>query len=467
MKKLRSLLELYGSLDEVVRQSGDPQMAAAVDQLLPGASANTGWYREIEHFCFGQHPQGPKDEADPIRALKNIADLGDELTDYEKLRLFHGVAAIARIQSVPASGPLPHLKENDEMKDAVVGALAYLRPGKASYDERKDETNKTYNKIIGHLEATGRRAWPKIAEESVDNGWIDQDVADVPLCKTSLVTVDGYQCVVIDTEFTSKKMSLNDVKAVADPRNWDENYHDFFCDIEQLPARPDGWGRFLETVGFCGEDREQDVFKLVTQLKYYKSTPSPTEARLDYDLDDPTPGKGDGQVKVDRGFINMRAHAGKPDKPPVYVRTRKVVHIDGVSPAAQARLVCVTGYGTASREMLLGAARDTDKPPVPWDTPVTAPDTSEQGDAKSAEPISDVASAAVKVWSDCAEAVMTRSFDMSDKWMAGRLNINDLANYSRDVGGLLLRAPWEFLEAMNQPRYSGGQSNQTPQRGPT
>jgi hypothetical protein len=467
MKKLRSLLELYGSLDKVVLQSDDPQMAAAVDQLLPGATANKGWYREIEHFCFGHHPQGVKDEADPIQALNNIADRGGKLTDFEKLRLLHGVAAIARIQSVPAIGPLPHLKENDAMKDAVVGALAYLRPGKAAYDKRKAETRQSYDEFIGHLEkTTGRRAWPKITKESVDNNWIAQNIADVPLCKTSVVTVDGYQCVCIDTEFTSNDVSLNQVKAVADPRNWDQSYHDFFCAIDQLPERSDGWGRFLETVGFCGEDEEQDVLKLVTQLKYFKSTPSSTEANLDYDLDDPTPGDGDGQVKVDRGYINMRAPQGKPDKPPVHVRTRKVVHIDGVSPGAQARLVCITGYGTASRELLVGPAKNPPSNAVGWDVPVGGKDTTEEGDT-GPQPISNVAGAAVKVWSDCAEDVMTRSFDLSEKWMAGRLNFNDLAQYSKDVSGLLLTAPWEFLQAMNQPRFPSGRSDQKPQGGRT
>jgi hypothetical protein len=475
MGKTRTLLELYGSLDKAVRESDGPEIAAAVDQLLPGASANKGWYREIEHFFFG--PEGAKNDPDPIEALKRIAQEDQRLKDYEKLRLLYGIAALARVQNVPAIGPLPHLKEEPAMKDAVTGALAVLRKGGAPYDKRKAATEKSYDEIIGHLETTtGRRAWPKITKKSVKNDWVDEGVEQAPLCGTSVVTVDGFQCVVVDTEFSSDAVSLNEVKAIADPRNWDEDYHEFFCQIEQLPARPDGWGRFLETVGFCGEDGGEDALELVTQLKYYKSTPSETEAHLDYDLDDPTPGDGDGRVKVDRGFINMRPSGDDPDtKDPdtkgVRVRIRKVVHIEGLLPAAQARLVCVSGYGTAAREMLLGAAEraKTDRTfePVPWDTPVSAPDTSGQGDTEPAEPISYIATAAVKVWADAADEIMTRSFDMSDKWLDGALNFNDLANYSKDVGGLLLRAPWEFLQALNQPRYPGGRSNQKPQGGGT
>jgi hypothetical protein len=62
---------------------------------------------------------------------------------------------------------------------------------------------------------------------------------------------------------------------------------------------------------------------------------------------------------------------------------------------------------------------------------------------------------------------MTRNLDISEKWLDGALNFTDLANYSKDVSGLLLTAPWEFLAAMNQPGYAGNPPNQTRRRGPT
>src|SRR5262249_32605229 len=153
----------------------------------------------------------------------------------------------------------------------------------------------------------------------------------------------GREAVCVDTDLRGPdKVSLNDLKAIIDPRNWHEDYPDFFLAMRPLhPPRPDDWGRVLETVGFgaAGFGRE-----LVTDLKYYKSGPEEgSEARLEYDLDDPTPGAGDGQVLIDRGFINMSAVNGDPALGPVHVRTRKVVHIRGLSPFAQQRLVCITG----------------------------------------------------------------------------------------------------------------------------
>jgi hypothetical protein len=374
----------------------------------------------------------------------------------------YGVAAIARVQSVPATGPLPYLKKDKKMKDAVARALAYLGPADISYADHLKTTTASIGKIVGHLETTtGRRSWPKVTREMVDNKWIAPEVADEPLCRTAVVSVDGVEAVVIDTNFTSNTVSLDSVKAIADPRNWDEDFHEFFADIKALPPRSDGWGRFLETVEFGS-----DVLRLVTELKYLKTSLNSTGAILDYDLNDPWPGAGDGLVTVDRGFIDMRT-TGKATDPGVQVRTRKVVHITGLSPAAQARLVCISGYGTASKEFLLGAAKKPPPNAVPWDDPVGGKDTAETGDAEPAEPTSYIASAAFKVWNDCVQDVMTRNLEISEKWLDGALNLSDLANYSKDVGGLLLKAPWEFLESINQPRFGGDQPNKTRQRGPT
>ena len=459
MDRLRSLLELYGCLDRVVRESDAPEMAAAVDQLLPGTATNSGWHREIEYFCYG----GAREKhADPIWALNTIADQGQDLKPYEKLRLLYGIAAIARVQSVPAKGPLPDLKKDKKMKDAVARALAHLGPADIPYADHLKTTTASIGKIVGHLETTtGRRSWPKVTREMVDNKWIAPEIADEPLCKTAVVSVDGVKAVVIDTNFTSDKLSLDSITAIADPRNWDEDYNEFFANIKALPPRSDGWGRFVETVEFG-----TDAFQLVTELKFLKTSPNSTRAILDYDLNDPWPGEGDGLVTVDRGFIDMRATGNAAD-PGVQVRTRKVVHITGLSPAAQARLVCISGYGTASEEFLLGAAANPPPNAVPWKAPVGGKDTSEEGGAKPAEPPSYIATAAFKVWNDCVQEVMTRNLDISEKWLDGALNFTDLANYSKDVSGLLLTAPWEFLAAMNQPGYAGNPPNQTRPRGPT
>ena len=67
-----------------------------------------------------------------------------------------------------------------------------------------------------------------------------------------MITYDGIQSVVVDSVLSSNQVSLNDLKAVVDPRNWHYDDPSFFCAMQYDGLRADGWRRVLETVGFCG-----------------------------------------------------------------------------------------------------------------------------------------------------------------------------------------------------------------------
>ena len=117
---------------------------------------------------------------------------------------------------------------------------------------------------------------------------------------------------VIDTESSSNDVSLDALKAVVDPLNWHEDCPSFFCDMQYKGLRTDGWRKVLETVGFCDYSSLISP-RLVTMLKFYKTTvngPVAYEARLDYDLDMSRFDTGDRQVRVDKGFINMKSTVG-------------------------------------------------------------------------------------------------------------------------------------------------------------
>ena len=101
----------------------------------------------------------------------------------------------------------------------------------------------------------------------------------------------------------------------------------FFCSMGELnPAvRPDGWSRVLEKVGLACPVATAP--RLTTALKFFKSEVGPTEARVDYDLDDtPGPNPGDGLVLWDRGYLNVKAMGDIG----VRVITKKVVFIQGL-----------------------------------------------------------------------------------------------------------------------------------------
>ena len=274
-----------------------------------------------------------------------------------------------------------------------------------------------------------------------------------PLCQTAVVVIDGFDSVIVDTKFTSNDVSLDDLKEIVNPFNWDEDYANLFVDMKSQEPEilPDGWRRVLETVRLLGS------IEATTPLKFYPSQdPKGLDAKLDYDLDMSRFGTGDGQVRIDRGFINMKSTVGDPAQDGVRVATRKVVHIEGISAFAQARLVCIGGYGTASADFLLGAATDPPKNPVPFEFPTNESqvDTTENTTAAPAS-VTHFAPAAVGAWTESVQDLTNGYFEVAQKWLSGSLTLTDVADYSTRVGGSLVSAPWKYLQAMTTPRPPG------------
>jgi hypothetical protein len=478
MAALRDLLEVYGALDEAAAKSGNPSVAATLDKFIPEASANTGWYREVENFFFGEKAQQSPNLTKACKRLGDRAEQAEQqedargLTAPQKQRLFYGLSAAARIHQV---APTPMLASSDsDLKAALVPALAAVGPEGKPYEDRRRDAEAGFDAYYESVQSglTGRADYHSFRKVASDMDMVDPATLKVPLCQSAIVTVDGLRCAVIDTVLYSGDIPLNNLKAIVNPFNWNENYPEFFIRMAPFrdPFRSDRWRRVLETVGFNG----LGGYEITTALKYYPDpTVSECEARLDYDLDDPTPGPGDGQVLVDRGYINMRVTnaARDPAKGGVRVRTRKVIHISGLSPFAQQRLVCLTGYGTASSEFLFGPASDLSKAkedkedPMPFDYYKHDQQPQAEPETNASEPSTHVVATAVNLWTDAVEGMASDYFDMAEKWMAGGLRLSDVTDFSQKVTGRLVSSPLEFLERVNQPRYPRGRPSQTQQGG--
>jgi hypothetical protein len=140
-----------------------------------------------------------------------------------------------------------------------------------------------------------------------------------------------------------------------------------------------------------------------------------------------------------------------------------VIHISGLSPYAQTRWVCLTGYGTASSEFLFGPAEHKPKEPQPFEyyehgqQPEDDPETSESG------PSTHVVATAVNLWTDVVQDLAIDYFDMAEKWMAGRLRLSDVTDFSQRITGRLVSSPLEFLGTVNQPRHPRGTPSETQQ----
>lgn len=499
MSALRSLLKMYGALDQAVTYLNDPEITQTVERFLPGASANAGWYQELEQFFF-EAAGGPESVADPAAALDSI-DVGS-LSRSQKSHVFYAGLANDQLEQmlgepqylgVTSSGvnnvrSFRGLIDVRSFRDSFVDALGPM----ASSDEQGPV-------VTGLLPRGGdsadAAAWRAAVTQEISEGistglstdWafakakqerlLDPSVPPMRVCVPAVIKVDGADALVVDTEDVTDLISLNEMKAVVNPYNWDRNYPAFFLDMAQSPRqRRDGWSNVIETVGFGGLQVNRSS-KLKTALKFHVSGVglNEKEARLDYDLDEP-PGLGDGTVSVDRGYINMWAWnpggGSDPTEPGVAIRTRKVVHINGLSPFAQARLIDVSGYGLGGTELLIEPALQARE---------SAPDhtcrefdysgSGDRGPSDQAgtwiEPGSHFAPIAVAL---CREHIRDTSddyFTVADKWLNGSLSHHDLAAFGSKFSERLVTAPWRFLEAMNHPRRIHSQSGETGEGGST
>jgi hypothetical protein len=515
MPALRSLLEVYGALDVAASRSDDPAVAQTIDAFLPGASQNIGWYQQIESFFFREHATA---EPNLANALDDIVkeqhrDRGERLTVPQKSRLFYGLSAVIRLSQVAPTLQIPGWTDGARKDDLIVRTLEAVGPpppippnpteavaqaesgehhetaGQAAqqaYTARGElpdddaQVREDYLTALSLRLPDGKRFYD-FRRYAVYRGWLDPLAATVPLCETSTVIVNDIEAVLVDTAMSSPTVTLTNLKSVVNPYNWHQNYPPFFCAMENIPgtARADGWRRVLETVGFC----ESSPVTLRTPLKYYAGERwGPAQARLDYDLDESCMAVGNRLVTVDRGFINMWADnpANDPNAQGVRIRTRKVVHIDGLLPYAQARVVCLTGYGTASAEFLLGAAaRQPGKQPDPepyayYNTginPVPGPSTPPAaggavvsagggtapggGAAGLVTPTADhVATTAVKLWTSSVQKIATSYFSLAGKYTTGGLTSDDVAAYGQAVGDALVTAPMTFVNTALEPRYA-------------
>jgi len=484
MDPVRHILEIYGAIDYAIKDSGDPNLLAAADALIPGASKQTGWYETLFRFLF------PNEEFEPPTVQNAISTIADDtasaepLTNAQKVRLLYGLSAVARLKKVSPDSSLPTFDVgiDTEFAGQLQRALAKVAPEPEEFTRSDFSASEVAAEETSSKER-GAAVSPEqlqsfldgVSADFLSRKDFDSKVRDLaattlrsgtaltePLCDTSIVTIDGSQCVMIDTQFEADDVSLEDLKKIVNPYNWSTDYPKFFLEMRMQPKPrilSDGWRRVREKV------RVVEGFNLLTPLKYfpYEDPKRPLEASLEYDLDESALGTGDRKVTVDRGYIRMwSTDPADPAADGVKVATRKIVHITGIPPWVQAQLVCMCGYGTSSADFLLKAARknpqgtklfpfftseaeadDTSVPPPPPPPPSTP------------SPIHFVP-AAVEVWTETVGDLTNSYLHLAEKWMTGGVTYADVADHCRRVGGDLASAPWNYLRAMTTPRPPGG-----------
>jgi hypothetical protein len=458
-ESVRDILEVFGAIDRAVADAKDPELSAAADKLLPGSADNAGWYAELQQSRF--FPSDARTEPNLGEALGRIAAAdgkNQRLSAAQKARLLYGISASARIKQLVPKCALPAFdKPDSKLGSALNGSLAAIAPTGTTLKNRRDTAAAVRESFLKHVanNFVGPADFDATVRKPAEQSLRAAKELQAPLCQTAVVFIDNLESVVVDTKFSSDTISLEKLKSIVNPFNWAQDYPELFARMQaQKPELlPGGWRRVLETVSLLGEE-------LTTPLKFYpyQDPARPSEARLDYDLDKSEFGTGDGQVLVDRGFINMKSTVGDPKKPGVRVTTRKVVHIQGISAFAQARLVCIGGYGTSSADFLLGAAAEDRNDREAFDFP-TSDKEIDAGKDQQAPLVPPGAAhfvpAAVEAWTESVQDLTNGYFDVAQKWMSGSLTLTDVADYTTRVGGDLASAPWKYLQSMTTPRTPG------------
>ena len=459
MPALLSLMALAGALDPATSGDDSRAVAEVAARYLPVVAGAPGWFGNILEVLG---PRTAEAMPDPRGALDDILSGDYQLTVPELSRLVYVIGAVSH---TPAFATLVPLRDNP-----LAQALALAGPSYRDRDRPDLQTGDNLLQLL-YAEFGSAKDWDVVVRKAVAQRFLSADVAAVPRCLPSTQEVDGYDCVVIDTSFGRSDIYLQNLMKVANPLNWHQNYPDAFCSMQ--PQNPDifanGWSRVLETVSLSCQ---LGLEPLVTPLKYYMSEPAPGQATLQYDLDTSgLPTLGDGKIKVDRGFIKMWA-TGNPG---VWVRTRKIVHIEGLWPQAQALFVCLFGYAFMAAEMLFGNATDPPANSVPWqDSPgssttgatgsgttgsgTTGSGTTGSGTTGPTAPTGGMASTATQVWLDCLNDLANKNLQLSSKWCKNELTVDDLVTYTQDIGAEIASAPWRFIQALSQTTDDGGNS---------
>lgn len=484
MDPVRHILEIYGAIDHAIKDSRDPDLLAAADALIPGASTHTGWYETLYRFLFPNEEFKPPVVQNAIRAIADDSADDSALTNAQKVRLLYSLSTVARLKKVSPDSSLPSFDEgiDTEFGGELSRALAKVAPEPEEFTRSDFSGSAVASEVTSAQERSASVSAEQLQSflDVASNDFLSRKDFDTtirvlatttlrsgtaltgPLCDTSIVTVDGKQCVMIDTQFEDDYVSLEDLKRIVNPYNWSTDYPEFFLEMAMQPQPRllnDGWRRVREKV------RVVEGFTLLTPLKYfpYEDPKRPFEAILEYDLDKSAINTGDGKVTVDRGYIRMESKdPAHPAAQGVRVATRKIVHITGIPPWVQAQLVCSCGYGTSSADFLLEAARKNPQGTKPFlfftsdadakDAKATAPSSA----PSSPPPPIHFVPAAVEVWTDTVEDLTNSYLQLAEKWMTGGVTYTDIADHCRKVGGDLASAPWNYLRAMTTPRPPGG-----------
>jgi hypothetical protein len=404
MSEIEALLELYGALDRAVEadQVDSATLAPLLSAYQDGAA--TGWYEnQYRPWLAGAKERAvlreraergaeitakpaeerPEPEADVAAELRDVPprpadtevalspEAGDilvALSAFDRLPT-EGRGAARRLLAVTAvARALPqHFGPNGSHAGAARRALAFDDTGNAAdADLVEGRAGQLHGRLAEQFNTM--QDWSQTVRSAVDDGLLPESFRSqqaAPPCAGRLImrpdpiTGDLDPCTVLEAEFTTDAATFADVKRYLEPANW-QFPGSLWCRMERDPDNsllgPDGVTTWVyhETVSTsCGSPSA--AWTVSTDLQFWFSHPTATEARVEYDLAPglPTPYS---DIEIDEGSLRV---IELPNGHVRVVTTKRVRFAGAFDGAGLAMFMCAIGYSTILQDMVLSVA---DKP---------------------------------------------------------------------------------------------------------
>lgn len=410
MSEIEALLELYGALDRAVaaHQVDSASLAPLLGAYQDGAA--TGWYenqylpwlagakeravlreraeREAEaadepatpDAGFAAEPAGmPPIPADAesgaaIPLSPEVEGILTALSAFEQLPVESRSAARRLLAVTAVARALPqHFGPNGSHAGAVRGALMFHdTEGGADAGLVEARAGELHGRLVEQFRTM--QDWSPTVRSAVDDGLLPESFRSqqtAPPCVGRLIvrpdpiTGDLDPCTVLEAEFVTDAVTFADAKRYLEPANW-QFPGSLWCRMEKADLLgPNSW-RYHETVSTdCSS--ANPAWTVSTDLQFWFSHPTATEARVEYDFPPglPTPYS---DIEVDEGSLRV---IGLPDGRVQVITTKRVRFAGAFDGAGLAMFMCAIGYSTALEDLVFSVAAAPTASTQPF--PVAAP----------------------------------------------------------------------------------------------
>lgn len=408
MSEIEALLGLYGAVDRaVVAGEVDPASLAPLlgayrhdtavgwydDQYLPWVDSvrkravrRAGADRPADIDISEPAPlEAPPPRADSPELSPRVQEISEALAAFGSEPVEGRVAARRLLAVTVAAHAMPeHFGRDGTHVGAARSSLVFKR---TDLDPDSGAADEIAVQLHGRLtdDFTSMSQWRQVVENAVADGLLPvrfRSQAIAPPCTGSLILRPGPNgeedpCTVLEAEFISDQLSFEDAVRYLEPANW-QFPGSLWCRMERdQPLGSNSW-LYHETVATSCPPTPGG-WSVSTDLQFWFSRPTATEARAEYDLG---PGLPDAlsDVEIDEGSLRVIELADGS----INVKTTKRVRFAGsFDGAGLAMFMCASGYSTVLEDMVFSVADATATSTRPF--PVQGPQGGAMNDPYTAK----------------------------------------------------------------------------------